>query len=191
MYQLWDRDATESINLSIAGSWSASNPLQLLRRLEVTNSFLARIQTRLDQDYIAIWQLPTQKLPLRLGQSISLHVLVHLAVLFSLVWTCIFTIQYMQVLVRRRKLPPGPFPFPVVGSGVQISGQHPWVAFERIAQKYDSSMYVACQGPSFLKLVLGILPEWRLFDNGGLGAIARLMREQTSAGSQYGEDKPQ
>jgi hypothetical protein len=49
-------------------------------------------------------------------------------------------VDYSRVLIRRRKLPPGPFPWPLFGNHFQIPKKSPWIAWERWAQDYDAPM---------------------------------------------------
>ena len=48
--------------------------------------------------------------------------------------------DYIHILWRRRHLPPGPFPFPIVGNHFQTPSYKPWITWEKWAQHYNSSM---------------------------------------------------
>lgn len=48
--------------------------------------------------------------------------------------------DYARMLWMRRRLPPGPFPFPIVGNHFQTPSNRPWITWEKWAQYYDSPM---------------------------------------------------
>lgn len=48
--------------------------------------------------------------------------------------------DYIHMLWRRRYLPPGPFPFPIVGNHFQTPSYKPWITWEKWAQHYNSPM---------------------------------------------------
>lgn len=54
--------------------------------------------------------------------------------------TLAILVDYLHILFRRRKLPPGPFPYPIVGNHFQIPKLRPWIAWEKWAQHYKSPM---------------------------------------------------
>lgn len=49
-------------------------------------------------------------------------------------------VDYARMLVRRRKLPPGPFPWPLVGNHFQIPKERPWIDWEQWAKHYDNPL---------------------------------------------------
>lgn len=51
------------------------------------------------------------------------------------------SVDYIGILWQRRKLPPGPFPWPIVGNHFQTSPIRPWIAWEKWAQHYNSPMF--------------------------------------------------
>jgi|SRR5579862_3431345 Cytochrome P450 len=49
-------------------------------------------------------------------------------------------IDYVRILLLRRKLPPGPFPLPIVGNVLQLPERKPWIAFEKWSQRYGDPL---------------------------------------------------
>lgn len=53
---------------------------------------------------------------------------------------CLAIYSYLNVLILRRQLPPGPFPLPVFGNHYEIIRWRPWTQFEKWSQQYNSPM---------------------------------------------------
>lgn len=54
--------------------------------------------------------------------------------------------DYVRVLRIRQKLPPGPFPLPLVGNHFHIKLPRPWLYMTELAKQYDSPMITLWQG---------------------------------------------
>ena len=46
-------------------------------------------------------------------------------------------IDYARILYLRSKMPPGPFPLPIVGNVLQFPKEKPWYRFEEWSKKYN------------------------------------------------------
>ncbi|KAI3516220.1 hypothetical protein L1887_15131 [Cichorium endivia] len=79
-----------------------------------------------------------------------------------LVLTGMFFWQWCSTLVRRKKLPPGPIPLPIIGS-IHLLGNLPHRALHKLSQKYGPIMsirlgfiqFVIVSSPEAAKLFLG------------------------------------
>lgn len=54
--------------------------------------------------------------------------------------TLAILIDYGRMLLLRRKLPPGPFPFPIVGNHYQITKDRPWIQWQEWAEYYGNPL---------------------------------------------------
>lgn len=75
-----------------------------------------------------------------------------LLVFAALALTCTVGYNYIRVLLLRRKLPPGPFPLPVIGNHYRIPYVQPWIMFEEWSRQYGKPM---------ITIWLGIRPRHR------------------------------
>ena len=56
---------------------------------------------------------------------------------FSLGWVLV---TYIQMLRQRASLPPGPFPWPVVGNVLQLSKSKPWLQFKEWSRANNNGL---------------------------------------------------
>jgi hypothetical protein len=49
-------------------------------------------------------------------------------------------VSYVRMLFLRRKLPPGPFPLPIVGNVLQLQKSKPWLQFQKWSQEYGDGL---------------------------------------------------
>lgn len=59
---------------------------------------------------------------------------------------CHILVGYAVVLNQRRKLPPGPFPWPLVGNHFQIKLPRPWIYMSDLSKEYNSPMITIWHG---------------------------------------------
>jgi hypothetical protein len=49
-------------------------------------------------------------------------------------------VDYSYMLYMRSKMPPGPFPWPIIGNTFMLPDRKPWIYFEEIARKYNAPL---------------------------------------------------
>jgi hypothetical protein len=54
--------------------------------------------------------------------------------------TLAFLVDYARMLQQRSKLPPGPFPLPIVGNVLQLPNAKPWYKFDEWSKKYNNPL---------------------------------------------------
>lgn len=48
--------------------------------------------------------------------------------------------DYAHMLYLRSKMPPGPFPLPIIGNTFSLPDNKPWIYFEELSQKYKTPL---------------------------------------------------
>lgn len=89
------------------------------------------------------------------------RLLLRLAALVALAGITIVTVNYVKVLSLRRRLPPGPFPLPIVGNHYHIPHPKPWIKFEEWSRQYDNPMITIWLGS---KPVIVLNDAWTASD---------------------------
>lgn len=83
--------------------------------------------------------------PLTQGLSLGTLLRVILTVVFLTI--SVYTIiDYSRVLFLRRRMPPGPFPWPLVGNHFHIPTYKPWEHWLCMSKKYNSDMLTYWNG---------------------------------------------
>lgn len=49
-------------------------------------------------------------------------------------------IDYTYMLWLRSKMPPGPFPWPIIGNTFSLPDNKPWIYFEELSKKYETPL---------------------------------------------------
>jgi len=52
----------------------------------------------------------------------------------------VVVVDYAYMLYMRSKMPPGPFPLPIVGNTFSLPDKKPWIYFEELAQQYNAPL---------------------------------------------------
>jgi hypothetical protein len=58
----------------------------------------------------------------------------------ALILLLVVVVDYLRMLHQRRKLPPGPFPLPLIGNHLAIPKVKPWLAWEKWAAHYNDPL---------------------------------------------------
>jgi hypothetical protein len=48
--------------------------------------------------------------------------------------------DYAHMLYLRSKMPPGPFPLPIIGNTFSLPDNKPWIYFEELSKKYNTPL---------------------------------------------------
>jgi len=79
------------------------------------------------------------QVPLAMSMFLFLRIATTFACLVGLA-VVVVVVDYARILLLRRKLPPGPFPLPIVGNHLHLPKRKPWIAFEKWSQYYNDPL---------------------------------------------------
>lgn len=48
--------------------------------------------------------------------------------------------DYARMLYLRSKMPPGPFPLPIIGNTFSLPDNKPWIYFEELSKQYNTPL---------------------------------------------------
>ncbi|TAQ87200.1 hypothetical protein B7494_g4462 [Chlorociboria aeruginascens] len=65
---------------------------------------------------------------------------VHTLLVILVVVVTVITIDYGYMLYLRFKMPPGPFPFPIIGNTFSLPDKKPWIYFEELSKRYNAPL---------------------------------------------------
>jgi hypothetical protein len=49
-------------------------------------------------------------------------------------------VDYGRMLYLRSRMPPGPFPLPIIGNTFSLPDNKPWIYFEQLSKKYNTPL---------------------------------------------------
>jgi hypothetical protein len=58
--------------------------------------------------------------------------------------------DYAHMLYLRSRMPPGPFPLPIIGNTFSLPDNKPWIYFEELSQKYKTPLITFWIGRSVI-----------------------------------------
>ncbi|KAK1759960.1 hypothetical protein QBC47DRAFT_338479 [Echria macrotheca] len=64
----------------------------------------------------------------------------HVALAILAVAATALVVDYAHMLYLRSRMPPGPFPWPIVGNTFSLPKNKPWIYFEELSKRYDTPM---------------------------------------------------
>jgi len=62
----------------------------------------------------------------------------------------VVAVDYGYMLYLRSKMPPGPFPLPIIGNTFSLPDNKPWIYFEELSKRYKAPMITFWIGRSVI-----------------------------------------
>lgn len=77
---------------------------------------------------------------LKLQQSITEFGTLNVLLAILAVAATALVLDYGRMLYMRSKMPPGPFPLPIIGNTWSLPDHKPWIWFEEVAKQYNAPL---------------------------------------------------
>ncbi len=77
---------------------------------------------------------------LKLQAAVADAGLLNVALGLLAVVATVIAADYAHMLYLRSKMPPGPFPLPIIGNTFSLPDNKPWIYFEELSKKYNTPL---------------------------------------------------
>lgn len=77
---------------------------------------------------------------LKLQAAVADAGLLNVALGLLAVLATVIAADYAHMLYLRSKMPPGPFPLPIIGNTFSLPDNKPWIYFEELSKKYNTPL---------------------------------------------------
>ena len=82
-------------------------------------------------------RLGSQLTLVRLQQAVAELGTANVLLTILAVLTTALAVDYGRMLYLRWRMPPGPFPWPIIGNTYSLPENKPWIYFEELSKKYN------------------------------------------------------